>query len=157
MGLEIERKFLVKGEPWRQAPDGVPMRQGYLVTGPPVSVRVRVAGGSARLTLKKAATGTGNLVRHEFEYPVPLEEAEAMLGSLAEGGLVEKTRYRVPCEGFVFEVDVFHGENAGLVVAELELSAPDQPFPRPPWLGEEVTGDPRYLNAALARRPYRRW
>ncbi len=157
MGMEIERKFLVEGDEWRGKAAGVPMRQGYLVTGPPTSVRVRIAGKDARLNIKKALGGVTDIVRHEFEYPVPLADAEAMLELLTEGHCIEKTRYRVDHEGALFEVDVFHGVNEGLIVAEIELKAPDQPFPRPPWLGREVSGDRRYLNSALSVSPFSSW
>jgi len=157
MGTEIERKFVVTGDGWRQGATGVAMRQGYLVTGPPVSVRVRIAGEDARLNIKKAVGEVTNIVRHEFEYPIPLADAEAMLDALAEGHSVEKTRYRVDYQGALFEVDVFEGLNAGLVVAEIELETPEQAFPKPPWLGEEVSGNRRYLNSALSITPFSSW
>lgn len=157
MGVEIERKFLVRGEGWRGRDPGMRMRQGYLVTGPPVSVRVRIAGGRAILNLKRAVGEVTSVVRHEFEYEVPLEEGEAMLASMATGYEIDKTRHRVVHEGMTWEVDEFHGENAGLVVAEIELDSADQAFARPDWLGEDVSGDGRYLNSALSRKPYGRW
>ena len=166
MGLEVERKFLVRSG-WR--PDAepgssaTPMRQGYLAgeDGAHVTVRVRVAGAAGFLTIKGKALRSATepaqaLERLEFEYPIPLADAETLLG-LSRTPLVEKVRYRLPHAGRVWEVDVFGGDNAGLIVAELELSRADEPFERPPWLGLEVTQDERYANAALARRPYRSW
>lgn len=155
MGREIERKFLVTGDGWRAAAvDAVPMRQGYLATDPACSVRVRIEGGSARLNIKSATLGVERL---EFEYPIPVADAEEMLARLCTTPPVEKVRYRVPWGGHVWEVDVFEGANAGLVVAEIELPDPDAPFERPPWVGEEVSHDPRYYNVMLARHPYREW
>jgi CYTH domain-containing protein len=154
MGTEIERKFLVSDESWRADAHGAPCRQGYLTVGPPVAVRVRLMGGQATLNVKKS---TINVVRDEFEYAIPLEDAEAMLNGLCEGWIVEKTRYKVEFSGRVWEIDVFDGANQGLVVAEIELRDETEPFPSPPWLGEEVSGDPRYLNSNLSRNPYTRW
>lgn len=154
MGKEIERKFLVVGNAWRENARGVSCRQGYLCVGPPVAVRARIMGGRATLNIKKA---TLDIARDEFEYPIPTEDAEVLLESLCEGCLIEKTRYQVAFEGNSWEIDEFHGHNAGLVVAEIELEDPDQPFARPPWLGVEVSGDPRYLNSSLAGCPYCQW
>ena len=154
MGKEIERKFLVVGERWKEGATAVRYRQGYLAVGPPVAVRVRVAGLEAFLTIKKS---TADITRDEFEYPIPIEDAEAMLNGLCEEHPIEKVRYKVTYGGMLWEVDVFEGANEGLVVAEIELSSPDQDFERPPWLGEEVSGDPRYLNTSLSRNPYSRW
>lgn len=144
MGIEIERKFLVVGEGWRGG-DGVRVRQGYLSRDPERTVRVRIAGGRAFLAIKGFTRGA---VRSEFEYEIPVLEAEQIL-SLCQGGVLEKTRHLVPFGGFRWEVDEFHGRRAGLVLAEIELSHPDEAFPRPPWLGPEVTGDPRYFNSSL--------
>lgn len=155
MAVEIERKFLVASDAWR-AP-GLEVgryRQGYLARGEACVVRVRIAGERAFLTLKGRAL---NLTRPEYEYDIPAHDAEAMLAQFAQGALVEKTRYLVPHAGRTWEVDVFHGENEGLVLAELELSREDEPFVRPPWLGREVSSEPRYQNASLALRPYRSW
>jgi adenylate cyclase len=155
MAVEIERKFLVANDAWRAgAGRGRRMRQGYLAGGERVSVRVRVAGAEAWLNIKHARTLT---VRREFEYPVPLPDAEEMLAHACEQGIVDKTRFLVPHGEHTWEVDVFHGENAGLVVAELELAREDEAFARPDWLGIEVSEDPRYLNHCLARCPYRSW
>lgn len=154
MALEIERKFLVKDDRWREGADGVAFKQGYLQADPECAVRIRIAGPRAMLTIKGQPRG---VTRLEFEYEIPLADAEAMLASLAQKPFIHKTRYTVPYGGNPWEVDVFEGENAGLVVAEIELPAPDAPFERPPWLGAEVTDDPRYLNANLIRAPYRTW
>jgi adenylate cyclase len=154
MPREIERKFLLKNDAWRAlAHRSETMRQGYLASGNGVSVRVRIAGDEARLNIK-----AGGLVasRQEYEYAVPLDEARELL-ALAEGPLVEKTRHHVSHDGFDWEIDEFHGDNLGLVVAELELEREDEPFPRPPWLGIEVTHLQRYYNVRLVTRPYRTW
>ncbi len=154
MGTEIERKFLVTGEGWRVGAMAVSCRQGYLAVGPPVAVRVRIMGGEATLNVKRA---TLDVVRSEFEYRIPLKDAEDMLNGLCEGYVIEKVRHRVAFGGKTWEVDVFGGANAGLVVAEIELDRADERFERPPWLGPEVSGDARYLNTSLSRRPYRLW
>lgn len=152
MAVEIERKFLVIGQPWLQAP-GVWFRQGYLNRDKARTVRVRVAGAAAFLTIKGVSVGA---TRAEFEYPIPLADAEALL-ALCEGPLVEKTRYLLDHAGMRWELDVFAGDNAGLVVAEVELLSEDQVFARPDWLGNEVTQDARYFNSNLAQHPYRQW
>ena len=156
MAVEIERKFLVEGDGWReQVAHGVPMRQGYLA-GPPAarcSVRVRIAGSCAFLNIKSLARG---IARDEYEYPLPPADAARMLETLA-GDVVAKLRHHVLVDGCLFEVDEFEGENAGLVVAEIELDAVDAEFPRPVWLGREVSHLERYYNQNLARRPYARW
>lgn len=156
MAREVERKFLVAGDGWRAGARGVRYRQGYLSAGELAgcTVRVRVAGERAFLTIKgPAAAGA----RDEYEYPIPVADAEEMLSRLAAGGIVEKTRHRVPFAGRTWEVDEFAGENAPLVMAEVELARIDEKVALPPWTGREVTDDPRYTNAALARQPYSRW
>jgi CYTH domain-containing protein len=151
---EIERKFLVRGESWRAAAcASTPYRQGYLSTVKERTVRVRIAGAKAYLTVKGVAVGAS---RDEFEYEIPLADARYMLEAMCEV-LVEKTRWIVPHEGHRWEVDEFGGANAGLVVAEIELEHEDEAFARPDWVGEEVTHDPRYSNANLARAPWRAW
>lgn len=154
MGVEIERKFLVRGDKWKALGQGVLLRQGYLSSAPERTVRVRIEGESAMLTIKGRSSGA---TRSEWEYPVPLEDAQAFLGALCERPIIEKNRYRILYEGMVWEVDEFLGENAGLVVAEVELSSEDQAFAKPEWVADEVTHDPRYFNSSLIRNPYSRW
>ncbi len=154
MPREIERKFLPKSDAWRsQVRESRAMSQGYLASGGRVSVRVRIAGNEAWLNIK-----AGGLVmsRQEYEYPVPVDEARELI-ALADGPLIEKTRHFVEHGGKTFEIDEFHGENEGLVVAELELEREDEPFARPPWLGIEVTQLRRYYNVCLVTHPYRAW
>jgi adenylate cyclase len=152
VAIEIERKFLVLDMRWQTEP-GVPYRQGYLNRDKARTVRVRIAGEGAFLTIKGVSVGA---TRTEFEYPIPAADAQALL-ALCEGPLIEKTRYRVLHEGTLWEVDVFAGDNAGLVVAEVELTSEDQPFARPAWLGVEVTHDARYFNSNLASHPFAMW
>ena len=155
MNLEIERKFLVKDDAWRQdAVTCAELRQGYLANTGTSSVRVRVAGGEAWLSVKSMRAGRA---REEFEYPIPLADALALLGGFTEGPLVEKIRHRVPVGGHEFEVDEFQGANRGLVVAEVELDDANEEFARPRWLGDEVTDDARYYNFRLAGEPFRDW
>ena len=147
MGLEIERRFLVTGDGWRAAAIGTRrLHQGYLAREDGVTVRLRVADGAAKLTIK----GPGGLVRPEFEYAIPAQEAEEMLATLCTGRRLVKTRHDVPHGGLMWEVDVFEGPLAGLVVAEVELPHAAHLLDLPPWAGREVTEDPRYSNAALA-------
>ncbi len=154
MGVEIERKFLVTADDWRDLADGVDYRQGYLSTVKERTVRVRTIGERGYLTIKGISVGA---VRAEFEYEIPREDADQMLDSLCERPLIFKTRYTIPFHGHAWEVDDFHLENEGLVVAEVELSDPDERFDIPPWIGEEVTGDPRFFNANLIAHPYSVW
>ena len=152
MGKEIERKFLVTGDAWRAGAAGKRSRQGYLSSAKERVVRVRSDGEKGYLTVKGPTPGAS---RDEFEYEVPLADAEAMLDSLCERPVVEKTRHRVPFAGLTWEIDVFAGENEGLIVAEVELEGETQKIELPPWVGREVTGDPRYFNSNLAKRPFR--
>jgi CYTH domain-containing protein len=154
MGTEIERKFLVTGDGWRAGARGEQYRQGYLSTSPGRTVRVRVAGERAYLTIKGARAG---LRRAEFEYEIPPDDAEALLAELCEGPIIDKVRYRVAHGGLTWEVDEFAGENAGLIVAEVELLTEDQAIALPAWVGQEVSEDYRYTNAYLSQHPYRRW
>jgi len=154
MGIEIERKFLVSGDGWRpQATQQTRFSQGYLSRDPARTVRIRVAGERAFLTIKGATTGA---TRAEFEYEVPVADAQQLL-SMCDGPVVEKIRHFCPFDGMTWEVDEFLGANAGLVVAEIELDTEGQAFARPAWLGAEVTGDARYVNANLAVRPFTSW
>jgi adenylate cyclase len=152
MPVEIERKFLVTGTKWRQA-NGIPIRQGYLCSEKGTTARVRLAGEKAFLTIKGVKKG---LTRPEFEYEIPVTDAEQLL-KLCAGPLIEKVRHVVVHQGFMWEVDEFLGENEGLVVAEIELEKEDQPFERPDWVGREVTGDPMYFNSNLVTNPYCNW
>ncbi len=154
MSREIERKFLVTDDRWMLGATGVRFRQGYLAVGPPASVRVRIAGGKAFLNIKES---TIDISRREFEYPLPLEDAQTMLDALRQSELIEKTRYEVLHAGMRWEIDVFEKQNAGLVVAEIELSHREQEFDPPPWLGNEISGDPRYFNSSLSITPYSKW
>lgn len=152
MAVEIERKFLVTGDGWRVGAVGEPYRQGYLGRTDQATVRVRVAGQSAFLTVKGEELGR---VRAEFEYSIPIDDAEEMLRTLCGRNLIEKTRYEVVHDGRVWHVDEFGGPNRGLVLAEVELDHPESEFERPDWVGREVTEDPRYRNASLVERPMR--
>ena len=154
MGTEIERKYLVKGDSWRALAEGIHYRQGYLNSDKERTVRVRSTGAKAYITVKGLTVGA---TRAEYEYEIPVADGNAMLDTLAERPILEKKRYRIPHRGFTIEVDEFLGENAGLVLAEVELGSEDQAFDKPAWLGEEVTGDPRYYNANLVRDPYSKW
>lgn len=155
MATEIERKFLVVGASWRDAVESeTRMVQGYLASGGKATVRVRIAGERAFLTIKGLVHG---MSRSEYEYSIPAVDAQAMLDELAVSAPVEKVRYRVRCGGHVWDLDVFAGENAGLVMAEVELGREDESFEMPGWAGTEVTGDKRYYNSNLARHPYRQW
>ncbi|HKY90761.1 MAG TPA: CYTH domain-containing protein [Nevskiaceae bacterium] len=155
MPLEIERKFLVTGDAWRrEVARSRDMRQGYLVAeSGKASVRVRLDGDEGRLNIKAAVIG---MSRAEYDYAIPADEAAEMLAQLCLGRL-EKTRHYVDRDGLTWEIDEFHGDNDGLVVAEVELADEHQAFARPQWLGTEVTDDRRYYNHHLALHPYRTW
>ena len=151
---EIERKFLVAGDFREEVSGAGRIVQGYLSSTPGRTVRVRIRDGRGYLTIKGPARG---LTRFEWEKEIPADEAEQLLALCTEG-VIDKTRHLVPAsDGHVWEVDEFHGDNAGLVVAEIELDSEDEPFVRPAWLGAEVTGDRRYYNSSLMRRPYKEW
>ena len=155
MGVEIERKFLVVDDSWRDSASvGMRYRQGYLSTDPRSSVRVRVCGEKAWLNIKGAAVG---MTRSEYEYEIPPADAHAILEELCVKPLIEKTRFIVEHDGRAWEVDVFDGDNAGLVVAELELESVRDEFTLPAWAGEDVSGDVRYYNQRLVEHPYSRW
>lgn len=154
MGLEIERKFLVEHDSQGWRVDGIPLRQGYLSRDKERTVRVRVAGERGMLTVKGLSEGPS---RAEFEYDIPLSDATTLLDDLCLKPLIEKVRYRLPAGPHLWEIDVFGGDNLGLIVAEIELTAADEEFVRPRWLGEEVTDDSRYFNSSLIGNPYCRW
>ena len=153
MGMEIERKFLLKNDNWRPLGAPVHYAQGYLVADGERTVRVRVAGAEGFLTIKGKSEGFS---RKEFEYPVPVDEAIEML-RLCVLPTIEKNRTKIFFEGKIWEVDEFKGQNEGLKVAEIELKSEDESFVTPPWIGQEVTGDVRYFNSSLARNPYKNW
>jgi adenylate cyclase len=161
MAIEIERKFLVASEAWRmQVTRSQRMAQGYLNDPGALregreqaSMRIRVAGGDAWLNLKSRVIGPA---RQEYEYIIPLTDAQALL-ALCVGGRIEKTRHYIPHASLTFEVDEFEGDNAGLILAEVELPSEDFAFARPDWLGAEVTHEPRYYNSSLAERPFAQW
>ena len=154
MPVEIERKFLVTGDAWRQQATGREYRQGYLSCDPERSVRIRLAGDAAWLTIKGISRGA---TRVEYQYPIPAEQAAEMLDTLCLQPLIEKTRYEVQYHGLTWEVDEFFGDNAGLLIAEVELESEDQAFDLPDWVGEDVTHDTRYYNASLIANPYSQW
>lgn len=154
MGIEIERKFLVVGDGWRSGATAAALRQGYLSSTPERIVRVRLEGERGALTVKGLSRGA---TRDEFEYEIPAADAKDMLERLCERPLLEKTRWTLEHAGRTWQVDQFHGENDGLVVAEVELARESDVVDLPPWAGREVTGDARYYNVSLVRRPYRAW
>lgn len=157
--IEIERKFLVSedglAEAVALADSSERIVQGYLASSPAATVRIRLYGDKGFLTIK-GKTGPSGMSRLEWEKEISLDEAQVLL-TLCGPKLIDKTRHKVPFAGHVFEVDEFHGDNAGLIVAEIELSSEDETFDRPEWLGKEVTGDVRYYNSALLRQPFTAW
>lgn len=154
MSSEIERKYLVLQDAWRPVAPGTLYRQGYLSSAKERVVRVRIAGDAGYLTVKGPTVG---VTRPEFDYAIPLADARLMLDRLCERPLIEKTRYRETYKGHRWEIDEFHGDNAGLIIAEIELANEREPFELPPWAGAEVSDDPRYFNSNLARDPYKNW
>jgi CYTH domain-containing protein len=155
MGKEIERKFLVRGEEWRDsAGEGRAIRQGYLAIGPPAAVRVRLDEEKGPLISIKSSTH--GLERAEYEYAIPEEEAKELLG-MSMGCIIDKRRYKIEHGGKLWEVDEFHGENEGLVLAEVEMENTEENVTTPNWAADEVTGDPRFYNANLAEKPFSRW
>ena len=154
MGMEIERKFLLKDDSWRAKAMGTKYRQGYLNSTRERTVRVRTIDDKGFLTIKGVNRGA---TRMEYEYEIPVAEAEAMLSELCEKPLIEKYRYKIEYRGLIWEVDEFFGENQGLIMAEVELESEDQRYEKPQWIGEEVTGDPKYFNSNLINNPYRKW
>lgn len=154
MGKEIERKFLVTSDAWKAAGAGKYFRQGYLSTVKERVVRVRTVGDKGFLTIKGVTVG---VTRSEFEYEIPADEANLMLDNLCEKPIIEKFRAKVEHAGLTWEIDEFHGENEGLVVAEVELKDEHQRIDLPAWIGAEVSGDPRYFNSNLIKHPFTRW
>lgn len=154
MGLEIERKFLVKENLWQPNDNGVLYRQGYIYTHNNNTVRIRIAGHKGYLTLKGKSQGS---VRSEFEYEIPLKEAEEMLDLLCDKPLIEKVRYKEKIGKLTWEIDKFLGDNEGLILAEVELESENQEVIIPHWIGEEVTQYSRYYNSNLAKNPYTKW
>jgi adenylate cyclase len=153
MAKEIEKKFLLRNDNWRQHAQGTYYRQGYLSTTKERTVRVRTGGNMAFLTIKGPVKGASRL---EFEYPVPLQDAQEIL-ELCEQPLIEKTRYIVMHNGLKWEIDEFEGANKGLILAELELTDENQKFDLPEWIAEEVTGNPDYYNSSLIKKPFSKW
>jgi CYTH domain-containing protein len=154
MGIEIERKFLLTSTSWKELAPGTSYRQGYLNSTKERTVRVRTIDDKGFLTIKGLSVGA---TRVEYEYEIPVADAEHLLDELCEKPLIEKNRYKIAHGGFVWEVDEFFGENKGLIVAEIELESENQSFDKPEWVGEEVTGDPRYFNSSLIKEPYSQW
>ena len=155
MAQEIERKFLVCGDFRTAASGSVRISQGYLNSCPERTVRVRIRGEKAFISVK-GPEENGHIGRFEWEKEIPVQDAAELLG-LCEAGIIDKTRYFVPEGAYLFEVDVFHGDNEGLIVAEIELENGNEDFPRPGWLGKEVTSDARYYNSRLSGHPYKDW
>ena len=154
MGTEIERKFLVKNDNFKKKAKGTKYRQGYLNSTKERVVRVRTIDDKGFLTVKGITTGA---TRVEYEYEIPVQDADAMLDELCEKPIIEKNRYKIQNKNLVWEIDEFFGENEGLIVAEVELESEDQPYEKPGWIGAEVTGDPKYFNSNLIQNPYTNW
>jgi CYTH domain-containing protein len=156
MAQEIERRFLVKDMSWRQDVVGTEYKQAYLASDSTRTVRVRIAGDKAYLTIKGRAAD-GEIGHAEFEYEIPVDDAEYIFSNLCEPWKIEKTRYKIPHENHIWEVDIFHGQNEGLITTEIELSSEDEAFAIPEWVGDEVTHDSRYINVVLAKNPFTTW
>ena len=154
MGKEIEKKFLIVNDDWRQLGTGKPYCQGYLNSEKGRTVRVRTINDRGILTIKGPNVGATRL---EYEYDIPIDEAREMLKELCHKPLIEKTRYKITLDGFTWEVDEFTGENEGLIFAEIELEYEGQKFEKPAWIGKEVTDDSRYYNANLVKNPFANW
>lgn len=154
MGKEIERKFKVKDDTFKELSEGRLYRQGYLGIEPESTVRVRIANNKGFITIKGAVSGAE---RREYEYEIPASEANEMIDFLCKKPVIEKYRYALTFGGFIWEIDEFLGENKGLVLAEIELQSKDQQFQIPDWIGEEVTNDMRYYNSNLVENPYCKW
>jgi len=154
MAKEIERKFLVNGSEWKNLAKGTEYRQGYLSTVKERTVRVRIIDSAGYLTIKGISAGATRL---EYEYEISVSDAHEILDKLCEGRLIEKKRYKIEYGGLVWEVDEFFGENEGLVIAEVELEDENQEIRKPEWIGEEITGEPRFFNSTLSKTPYKKW
>jgi adenylate cyclase len=155
MAIEIEHKFLLANDDWRGCvQQSVKYKQGYLSSQPTSSIRIRIADNQAWLNIKSATIGTQRL---EFEYEIPLDDAEEIMECLCTKPLIEKTRHFVPNDGDLWEIDEFEGDNKGLIIAEIELLEVDKVFTKPPWLGAEVTHELRYYNNDLVNNPYNKW
>ncbi|MES9939101.1 MAG: CYTH domain-containing protein [Candidatus Thiodiazotropha sp. 6PLUC2] len=155
MALEIERKFLVINDKWKDSVvSQAVLKQGYLATTSKASVRVRVDGDVANINIKGSTVG---ISRREYEYPIPMQDAEELLQHLVAGAAIDKVRYKVKCGDHIWDLDLFQGANNGLVIAEVELSDEDESFEMPAWAGEEVSGDTRYYNASLVKHPFCDW
>jgi CYTH domain-containing protein len=154
MGKEIERKFLVIGDDWRSLGRGSVYSQGYLASEPRRTVRVRIADAKGYLTIKGATQG---ISRAEFEYEIPIEDAQQLLEQLCDRPFIQKTRYKIPYGDLLWEVDEFAAENQGLILAEVELRDPKQAIDLPNWIGAEVSHDPRYYNSNLVKHPFAHW
>lgn len=156
MKQEIERKFLVTNDSWRSGLIGKAYKQAYLSNNPERTVRVRIAGSQGFLTIK-GKPAPGSIARSEYEYEIPVEDAEYLYANLCEPGKIEKTRYLYEFKGHTWEIDEFHGENQGLIVAEIELTSEDELFEKPKWVGEDVSLDFKYSNGNLSKKPYTSW
>ncbi|MDB9304074.1 MULTISPECIES: CYTH domain-containing protein [Cyanophyceae] len=154
MAQEIERKYLLKEDSWRKIAQGSVYCQGYIATKDKVTVRVRIVGQQGYLTIKGPSVECSRL---EFEYPIPVEDAQEMLNTLCQKPFIEKIRYKVEWGGLIWEIDEFDGLNKGLILAEVELSDANQQISLPPWIGEEVSHDPRYFNSYLVTNPFSKW
>ncbi len=154
MAKEIERKYVVKLDVWKPQDAGIHFKQGYLNSQKERVVRVRIEGEKAKLTIKGITTG---VTRSEFEYPLPVEDAAILLDNLCEQPLIDKHRHKEVHGGKTWEIDVFHGDNEGLVVAEVELSSETEAIELPAFIGEEVSSDPRYFNSNLLKHPFKNW
>ena len=154
MGKEIERKYLIKDDTWRKDASGTTYRQGYLSTVKERTVRVRTIDDKGFLAIKGITIGA---TRREYEYEIPMADANEMLDELCEKPIIEKTRFKISHAGLTWEIDEFAGVNQGLIVAEVELESEDQNIDFPPWVGEEVSGDPRYFNSNLIANPFANW
>ena len=155
MGTEIEKKYLIVNDDWcKNADDGIYMVQGYMGTNEKSSIRIRIHGDTANLNIKSSTIG---ITRSEYDYPVPVDEAKEILETLCDRPYIEKTRFHVMHEGHEWEIDVFAGDNDGLIVAEVELDSLDEEFALPDWAGDDVSDDPRYYNVCLVTHPYKDW